>query len=139
LKQQLHCEVETLWRLAEAADAAQRPEGMDIPQELARREQRLARIEEAKVKIEASAAQDYEQAQAQFETKQAERARRQNEGRRPPGPPPAPPSPGVDPQAQVDLTDEGSRIMRLQGRVSSSVTTRSLRWIGQAGSSLPPG
>ena len=108
LKQQLQAEVETLLRLAEAADAVQRPEGMDIPQELARREQRLARIEEVKVKIEASAAQDYEQ--AQFETKQAERERRKNEGRRPPGPPPAPPSPGVDPKAQVNLTDEGASL-----------------------------
>ena len=116
LKQQLQAEVETLLRLAEAADTSERPEGMDIPQELARREQRLARIEEAKAKIEASAAHDYEQAQAQFAAKQAERERRKNEGRRPPGPPPTPPAPGVDPKAQVNLTDEDSRIMRVQGQ-----------------------
>jgi transposase len=116
LKQQLQAEVEKLLGLAEVADASERPEGMDIPQELARREQRLARIEEAKAQIEASAAQDYEQAQAQFEAKQAERERRQNAGRRrPPGPPPAPPSPEVDPKAQVNLTDADSRIMRVHG------------------------
>jgi hypothetical protein len=56
---------------------------MDIPQELARREQRLARLEEAKAKIEARAAQDYEQ--AQFEAKRAERERPKNEGCCPPG------------------------------------------------------
>ena len=116
LKEQLQAEVETLLRLAEAADAVQRPEGMDIPQELARREQRLARIEEAKAQIEAAAAQDYEKAQAQFAARQAERERRQNEGRRPPGPPPAPPAPGVDPKAQVNLTDADSRIMKVQGQ-----------------------
>lgn len=116
LKQQLQAEVETLLRLAEAADTSERPEGMDIPQELARREQRLARIEEAKAQIEAAAAQDYEQAQAQFEAKQAERERRQNEGRRPPGPPPSPPSPEVDPKAQVNLTDADSRIMKVSGQ-----------------------
>jgi len=44
LKQQLQAEVEQLLRLAETADASERREGMDIPQELARREQRLARI-----------------------------------------------------------------------------------------------
>ena len=116
LKQQLQAEVEALLRLAEAADASERPEGMDIPQELARREQRLARIEEAKAQIEAAAAQEHEPARAQFEAKQAERERRQNEGRRPPGPPPAPPSPGVDPKAQVNLTDADSRIMKVQGQ-----------------------
>jgi len=83
LKPQLQAEVEQLLRLAETADASERPEGMDIPQELARREQRLARIEEAKARIEAAAAQEHEQAQALFEAKQAERERRQNAGRRP--------------------------------------------------------
>lgn len=116
LKQQLQAEVETLLRLAEAADASERPEGLDIPQELARREERLARIEEAKAQIEAAAAQDYEQAQAQFEAKQAERERRKHEGRRPPGPPPTPPSPAVDPKAQVNLTDADSRIMKVSGQ-----------------------
>lgn len=116
LKEQLQAEVETLLRLAETADTSERPEGMDIPQELARREQRLARIEEAKAQIEAAAAQEHEQAKAQFEAKQAERERRQNEGRRPPGPPPAPPSPEVDPKAQVNLTDADSRIMKVSGQ-----------------------
>ena len=116
LQEQLQAEVETLLRLAEAADEAQPPEGMAIPQELTRREQRRARIEEAKAKIEACAAQDYAQAQAQFEAKQAAREQRTNEGRRPPGPAPTPPSPGVDPRAQVNLTDEDSRIMGAKGK-----------------------
>jgi transposase len=116
LKEQLQAEVEALIGLAEAADAGERPEGKDIPQELARREQRLARIEEAKAQIEAAAAREHEQAQAQFEAKQAERERRQNAGRRPPGPPPAPPSAEVDPKAQVNLTDADSRIMKVSGQ-----------------------
>ena len=116
LQEQLQAEVDELLRLAEVADAGARPDGMDIPQELARREQRLARIAQAKAQIEAAAAQDYAQAQAQFEAKQAERERRQNEGRRPPGPPPTPPSPEVDPKAQVNLTDADSRIMKVSGQ-----------------------
>jgi transposase len=116
LKAQLQAEVETLLRLAEAADTAQLPEGMDLPQELARRHERLACIEEAKARIEADAAHDYEQAQAQFAAKQAERERRKNEGRRGGGPPPAPPSPGIDPKAQVNLTDPDSRIMKVSGQ-----------------------
>jgi hypothetical protein len=114
LQEQLQAEVEELLRLAETGDASERPEGMDIPPELARREQRLSRIAEAKASIEAAAAQDYEQ--AQFEAKQAERARRTKEGRRPPGPPAAPPSPEVDAKAQVNLTDADSRIMKVQGQ-----------------------
>lgn len=116
LQEQLQAEVDELLRLAEVADAAERPDGMDIPQELARREQRRARIAEAKAQIEAAAAQEHAQARAQFEAKQAERERRQNEGRRPPGPPPAPPSPEVDPKAQVNLTDADSRIMKVSGQ-----------------------
>ena len=113
LDAKLQAEVEALLRLAETADASERPEGMDIPQEPARREQRLACIAQAKAQIEAAAAQAYEQAQARFEAKQAERERRKNEGRRPPGPPPTPPSPAVDPKAQVNLTDADSRIMKI--------------------------
>jgi transposase len=116
LQEQLQAEVDELLRLAQVADAAERPDGLDIPQELARRSERLARIAEAKAQIEAAAAREHEQAQAQFEAKQAERERRQNEGRRPPGPPPAPPSAEVDPKAQVNLTDADSRIMKVSGQ-----------------------
>jgi len=73
----------------------------------------VLQIAQAKAQIEAAAAQAYEQAQAQFEAKQAERERRKNEGRRPPGPSPTPPSPAVDPNAQVNLTDADSRIMKI--------------------------
>jgi hypothetical protein len=61
LKRQLQAEVETLRGLAEAADAGARPEGMDIPQELARREQRLARIEKAKAQMLTQAVNDKQQ------------------------------------------------------------------------------
>ena len=48
LEAQLKAEVEELMALAEAADQADVPDGMSVPEELARREERLARIAAAK-------------------------------------------------------------------------------------------
>ena len=55
LEAQLKAEVGELMALAEAADSADVPDGMSVPEELARREERLARIAAAKAKIEARA------------------------------------------------------------------------------------
>jgi transposase len=55
LEAQLRAEVVELLALAEAADRADVPDGMSVPEELARREDRLARIAAAKATIEARA------------------------------------------------------------------------------------
>jgi hypothetical protein len=47
IEKQLQDEVEELMRLARDADAADIPEGMDIPEELTRRQDRLAAIADA--------------------------------------------------------------------------------------------
>ena len=112
LEAQLKAEVEELMRLAEAADNTPVPEEMDIPEELARREQRLAKIAEAKAEIEARARARFEREQAEYEEKMARRkAKEARTGKKPGGRPPAAPS--ADPQAkdQVNLNDEDSRIM----------------------------
>ncbi len=112
LEAQLQAEVEELMRLAEAADNTPVPEEMDIPEELARREQRLAKIAEAKAEIEARAQARFEGEQADYEEKLARRkAKQERTGKKPGGRPPAPPS--AEPQAkdQVNLSDEQSRIM----------------------------
>ena len=55
---------------------------MDIPAELAQRDQRLKAIAEAKAKLEARAAQRYTAEQAEYEAKQAQRqAKAQASGR----------------------------------------------------------
>jgi hypothetical protein len=51
LEKQLKAEVEDLLRQAEEADRADIPDGLDTPDELARREKRLAAIAEAKTEI----------------------------------------------------------------------------------------
>ena len=74
LEQHLKEEVARLMALAEAADTTEVPDGMDIPAELARRDQRLKAIGEAKAKLEARAAERHAAEQAAYEAKQAERA-----------------------------------------------------------------
>lgn len=116
IEAQLKAEVEKLMALAEAADQADVPDGMSVPEELARREQRLARISEAKATIEARAKARFDREQAEHEAKlgaREEKARKS--GRKPGGKPPQPPTPGPDPKDQINLTDEDSRIMPARG------------------------
>lgn len=113
LEQQLKREVKQLLRLAEAADGVNVPDGMSIPEQLERREQRLAAIAEAKTKIEARV---QEREQAGYQAKLAAREEKaKRTGRKPPGRPPAPPSGGVAAKEQINLTDEDSRIMPVAG------------------------
>jgi len=112
LEAQLKQEVEELMRLAEAADQRSRPEEMDIPEELKRREERLAAIARAKEEIQARAQERFEREQAEFEDKQAKREAREKEtGKKPRGKKPKPPTSGPRAKDQVNLTDEESRIM----------------------------
>jgi hypothetical protein len=55
IETQLRAEVAELLAKAEAADRADLPDGLSIPEELARREQRLAEIARARAVIEARA------------------------------------------------------------------------------------
>ncbi len=116
LEEQLKAEVARLMEMAAAADA-QVPEGMDIPSELERREDRLKAIGEAKAKLEARAAERHAAEQAEYEAKMAKRETRAKEtGKRPGGRAPKAPEPGVRKNDQINLTDEESRIMPAGGK-----------------------
>ncbi len=116
IEKQLKREVKQLLRLAERADAQDIPDGMSIPQELARRESRLAAIAEAKAKIEARAAERLAREQAEHQSKLAARAEREKRtGKKSGGRPPEPPSGGAKDKDQINLTDEESRIMKVAG------------------------
>src|SRR5271157_5461515 len=67
IEMQLRAEVSDLMAKAEAADAADIPDGMSIPDELARRETRLEKIAEARKKIEARAEERFEREQAEHQ------------------------------------------------------------------------
>jgi transposase len=112
IEAQLKAEVEQLIRLAEQADQADIPDGMSVPEELKRREDRLAGIAQAKAEIEARAAERYAREKAAYEQKMAEReAKEKSSGRKPGGHAPGQPQPGPQPKDQVNLTDADSRIM----------------------------
>ena len=73
IEAQLKAEVADLLARAEAADAADVPDGMSIPDELARREERLSKLAEAKAKIEARAKERHAREMAEHQAKMASR------------------------------------------------------------------
>ena len=92
------------------------PDGMSIPDELARRETRLAKLAEVRAKIEARAKERFKHEQAEYEVKLAARqSKAETTGRKPGGKPPQPPVEGPLPTDQINLTDEDSRIMPVAG------------------------
>ena len=117
IEAQLEAEVKELLARAEAADQEPLPEGLSIPEELSRREERLAAIRQAKEQIEARAAERDAQAKAEFDAKmKAREDKTARTGKKPGGKPPAPPSAGVRPTDQINLTDADSRIMPAKGK-----------------------
>ena len=116
IEAQLQAEVAELMAKAEAADQADVPDGMSIPDELARREQRLVEIARARVIIAARAKERHAREQADYDAKMAAReAKAAATGKKPGGRPPTPPTEGPGPADQVNLTDEESRIMPVPG------------------------
>jgi transposase len=116
IEAQLQADVAELMAKAEAADQADVPDGMSIPEELARREQRLAEIARARAIIEARAKERHGREQAEYDAKMAAReAKTAATGKKPGGRPPTPPVAEPGPTDQVNLTDEESRIMPVPG------------------------
>jgi transposase len=114
LEAQLKQEVQELLALADAADTANTPDGMSLPKELKRREDRLAAMAAAKYKIAERAAERYAREKAEFDEKMGKREAKQKEtGKKPGGKPPTEPEPGVKDSDQINLTDEESRIMKV--------------------------
>ena len=113
LEAKLKAEVAELMKRAEAANAEDLPDGMNLPEELSRREERLAAIAAAKAKIEARVKAEAEAAYAAKLAAREQRAKKN--GKRPGGRPPAPPSGTPKDTDQVNFTDEDSRIMPVPG------------------------
>lgn len=115
LEAQLREEVRVLLAKAERADREGVADGVDLPAELVRREERLRALAEAKAKINARAAVRFEAEQQVYEENVARRDAMRQAGRKPRGPEPHAPEAGPKDKDQVNLTDEESRIMPTSG------------------------
>jgi len=116
LEKQIKAEVESLIRQAEKSDKEDLPDGMSIPDELARREKRLETIAKAKTEIQLRASERYAKEKDSYDKKMAERKNKgQDSGKKPRGPEPKPPESGPRKTDQINLTDEESRIMPASG------------------------
>ena len=116
IEAQLKAEVQEMLELAEAADQSSVPDGVNLPDEIKRREDRLAAIAMAKAKIEARAKERYEREKAEYDAKMAGRAAKEAEtGKKPGGREPKMPDPTPRAEDQVNLTDDESRIMKVAG------------------------
>jgi transposase len=115
IEAQLREEVQTLLALAEQSDTRPVNDGMDIPAEIARREQRLRAIAQAKAKIEQRAKERHAVEQQDYEAKLAKRQAQREAGKKPRGAEPQAPTSEPKAKDQVNLTDEESRIMPTSG------------------------
>ena len=116
LETQLKAEVAELFALAESADQADIPDGVSLPDEIKRREERLALMAAAKVKIAVRAEERGRREKAEYDEKMARRAAKEKDsGKKPGGKPPTAPKPGPKDSDQINLTDEESRIMPISG------------------------
>jgi hypothetical protein len=107
------------WKAAgqgRAADKADVPDEISIPEELERREKRLKKLAEARAKIEARVSERFTREQAEYEAQIAAReAKTKASDKKPRGKKPSPPTVGPGPSDQINLTDEDSRIMPIAG------------------------
>jgi transposase len=110
--EQLETEVQQLVAKAEQADSTPLQEGLSIPEEIVRRQERKAALEKARAQIEARAQARYAVELAEHERKLAERAAKQERGQRVGGQPPKAPTPQPDAKDQYNFTDPESRIMK---------------------------
>jgi transposase len=113
IEAQLRAEVDDLFALAEQMDERERPDGLVVRDEIARREERLAQLAAAKAVLDARAQERLAAEQAAYEETVRARAERERlTGRRPRGRPPTPPTPGPRDRDQYNFTDPDSRIMK---------------------------
>ncbi len=117
LEEQLKGEVKKLMAMAEEANSEQTiPDGMNLPEEIARRCDRINAITAAKTKIEERAQERHQQERAEYEAKVSKREEKSKQSGKPArGKEPVAPTEGARDSDQINLTDEESRIMKVSG------------------------
>jgi transposase len=110
--QQLDLEVNELLAKAEQADRTPLEDGLTIPEEIQRRQERKAKLAAARAEIEARAQARAAAEMVEYKAKLEERAAQKDQGKKPRGPEPKPPSQQPKPGDQYNFTDPESRIMK---------------------------
>lgn len=110
--EQLELEVRELVAKAEAADSAPLQDGLSIPLEIERRQERRAQLAKARAEIEARAQARAQAERLEYERKLRERNDKLGGGKGCYGPPPVPPDPEPRAAEQYNFTDPESRIMK---------------------------
>ena len=105
-------EVQLLMEKAEEADREKRQPVVNIPDEIARREERREKLLEARKIIEARFEEKRREEQAEYDAQQAHREAERAAGRKPRGSEPTPPASQPPDKAQYNFTDPASRIMK---------------------------
>ena len=131
-------QISELLAKAESADSTPLQEGLSIPEEIKRREDRLAKLREAKEAMEQRAKERLLVEQAEYEAKLAARqAKEEATGRKAPGKAPKPPLEGPRDKDQYNFTDTESRIMKDGGsfeqcfNAQAAVDTATMIIVGQ--------
>jgi transposase len=109
--QLLDREIAQLLAKAEDADTVPLQDGLSIPDEVQRRQERKALLANAKAEMEARAFARAQTEQTDYEAKMAAREAQREQGRKPRGREPQPPDPTPGPKDQFNFTDPTSRIM----------------------------
>jgi len=109
----LDLEIAELLAKADQADATPLQDGLTIPAEVQRRQERKAQLQRAKAEMEARAYARFQAEQAEHEAKLARRAEAAAASGKPPrGRAPQAPDPAPQSKDQVNFTDPESRIMK---------------------------
>lgn len=131
-------QIAQLLQKAEDADSTPLQDGLTVPGEIERRQDRIAKLGEAKKAMEQRARERLMEEQAAYGEKLAARqAKEQSTGKKPRGKAPSPPKEGPRDQDQYNFTDPESRIMKVRGgfeqsyNAQAAVETGSMLIVGQ--------
>lgn len=119
VEKQLESEISKLLAIASSTDEKEKPEKMNIPAELKRREDRLEKIKIARAAVEARAAERYKQEKEEYDKKiKARTDKEEKTGRKPKGKAPKEPKNKPNETDQYNFTDPESRIMKTRSGFS---------------------
>jgi transposase len=137
-------QIAALLAKAEDADSTPLQDGLSLPDEIKRREDRIAKLKEARQVIEERAKERLKEERAAYEAKLAERrAKEVAAGRKTRGKEPKPPKEGPDSKDQYNFTDPESRIMKTGDgfqqcyNVQAAVEVETMLVVGQHVSTAP--